>query len=298
MEETPTSHDESFHEDVLRQLYLDARSDEVFWVMLKDQLVSCDLRVRCLADRSFDPLVIDLRSALRDVGSAGATVQELARELGCPERIAVRAIAEILHVLERSADVVRNEAGRFRAARTADWSGLQSSEQMFERRVRYVPRSEQIGPEIPGLTQRKLEERTVAEDLPFWEPPGRADLYDESNLAAAIKRVCRDRAHELLPDVANNQVREESLQRSRLVSAGYRMTGCSVLRPSILPVWILHRCYLFRSSLPGREGWNVQVYRYPRGGEQDGYSQHLERCRQANESFIDSLYASARLIAT
>jgi hypothetical protein len=297
METTPIPRDESLHDDVLGQLFMDAAADEVFWVMLKDQLVSCELRIRCLAERSFDPLVLDIRDALRNAGSAGASAQEVAQGLGCSERMGVRVIAEVLHVLERSGDVVCDDTGRFRAARTSDWSELRSSDQVFERRVRYVPRSEQVGAEIPGLNQQKLEARTIAEDLKFWEPTGGRELYDEANLAAAIKRVCIDRSHEFLPDLANNEVREESLQRSRLVSTGYRMIGCSVVKPSVLPFWILHRCYLFRSRLPGREGWNVRVYRYPRGGQQHGYTQYLERCRQASESLIDSLYASSRRIS-
>jgi hypothetical protein len=272
---------------------VDADVDEVFWVMLKDRLVSCDLRIRCLAERSFDPLVLDISEALHSAGSAGATAQELAQKFGCPERIAIRAIAEVLLVLERSGDVVRNGAHGFRAARTSDWSELRSNEQMFETRVKYVPRSEQIGSDIPGQKQDKLGERKVAEDLQYWEPPDETDLYEPSNLTEAIKRVCIDRAYELLPDVVNNEVRKESLQRSRLVSTGYRVIGCSVLRPSVLPLWILHRCYLFRSSLPGRESWNVRVYRYPRGGEQQGYTQYF---RQAGESVIDSLYACSRRV--
>jgi hypothetical protein len=283
-----------FHDDVLRELFIED-PEEVCWVALKDQVVACDVRLRCLAERSFDPLVLDIREALSKSGRRGFRVDELAAELRCPERIARRVLSEVLHVLCRAGEVVRAEEERFRAAQTREVA-IAPREQVFERSLRYVPRSCQIGPDIPGSDTPRLRGRADEDSLVFWEQSDEERLYGQSSLAAAIRRACHEVNYDLLPDIENNDVRDEALQRSQLVSTGFRMVGCSVINPSPLPYWIIHRCYLFRSHLPGHEGWNIRVYRYPRGGEQHGYTEYFRRRRAEDESIVDSLRDASQLV--
>ena len=277
-----------FHDDVLRELFIED-PEEVFWVPLKDRLVGCYVRFRCLTERSFDPLVLGLREALGNAGMDGLDFDALGEQLGCRERIARRALSEVLHVLDRAGEVIVMQDGKIRAARNAAQAELRSREQVFERSLRYVPRSSQIGPDIPGSDELRLHDRVRADSLVFWEPSDGEDLYKESNLVASIRRACIAVNYDLLPDIENNDVRDEVLQRSQLVSTGLRMVGCSFINPIALPFWIIHRCYLFRSWRPGREGWNIRVYRYPRGGEQHGYTEYFRRQRAGNESIVDSL---------
>jgi hypothetical protein len=286
-------HDASFHSDALRHLLFDAKAKEVLCVMLKDQLVSCDVRVRGLTERSSDPLMVDLQEMVRDAGPNGITVRQIASKSGYFSRFPIRVVAEVLHALERSGKVVRAELDGFRASQIEDKDDQGSIEQVVEKRIRYVPRSGQIGPEIPAMDLDKLAIQTSEQGLRFWEDSNAADLYNDDNLVSSIKRAYIDRRYDILPESTNNNVREEILQRSLLLSTGFRVIGCSVIGLSVLPLWVLHKCYLFRSLLPGREGWNIQVFRYPRGSEQHDYTQYFERRRQEDESIIESIVNSS-----
>jgi hypothetical protein len=282
-----SSASDDLHQDVLQQLLIED-PDEIRWIGLKDQLVSCGLRLRALTRRSFDPLVVDIREHLQ-AAAAPVSLKALGSMLGCPERVGLRVVAEVLHILERTEEVTRDGTGDFTMARVPKYAELRSREQILELRALYVPRSEQLGPDIPRMSEAKFEEHIAQANLPFWDFPDDQELYSPDRLAADIKRVCVRTGQNLLPTIDHNEGRDEDLQRSRLVTTGLRFVGCSVVQPIAVPFWIIHRCYLFRSQISGRHGWNIRVYRYPRGGQQEGYTRHLNDRQRTGSALIEEL---------
>ena len=281
-------HGPDFHTDAFRRLLLDGGVKEVRWVALRDRIVTCDLRIHSLARNSFDPLVMEILEHLRTARQE-ATLEQLGLLIGCSGRAGLRVIAEILHVLRRAGEVVVTTDGRFRAASQSKWSNARAREQVIDTRVRYVPRSDQLGPSISGWRDDDIQVFAGLEGVQWWHPSDEEDLYHEDSLTEGIQRVYSLQNAGKLPPIGDTEDRIEVLQRSQLVSTGLKFIGCSVIRSAPLPFWILHRCYLFRSQAPGREGWNIRVFRYPHGGERHGYTRYFHRLRNTNEDFINRL---------
>jgi hypothetical protein len=160
-------------------------------------------------------------------------------------------------------------------------------EEFIEVVLRYVPRSKQLGPDIPSQREEKLEA------LRWWNPPDEKSQYAYETLARDITTACESyyRRRSVIPGYNEVGGRNEILQRSWLTD-NPRFLGASIIdvsRPE-LNSWIVHRCYLYYPISSNASDPKISVYRYPRGPLQDGYTQYL-RSIQAMPGVLNGLYA-------
>ena len=187
---------------------------------------------------------------------------------------------------------------RFRVAKTSKWGDANFREQTVERQFRYVPRSHQFGPDIPGTTHEKICKIASRQGLRWWQPSDDGELYSPIALQEAIRDACASfyRTGSVLPTVGAQETRDELLQRSQLMSVGSRFLDASAVNCTELPFWILHRCYLYRSHIPGASGWNIVVHRYPRGPQQHGYTQYLNSQCEGDPGVLAGLLSASAAV--
>lgn len=287
------------HADILRRFAASWPPGTIRWVLLKDQLVTCDLRIRLLAE-SFEPLVVKILEYIKLNESCSLSM--IADGLGCTRSASRRVIAEMLHVLLR-AEEVNLQNGEFRCAVSSKVGLFRSLERVIEVRVKFLQRSGEIGVDIPYHSEDAIEKLTYEQRIEWWEPPNGPESHEPESLAKDIERACLRRGRFLIPPIASGYSRWERLQRSQLIVPTDRIIGCAAISPAVTPFWTIRRCYLFKAQTPSEDvdsepqnAWRVHVYRYPQGGEEEGYSLYFDEHASLRSPVIESLVAASKAL--
>jgi hypothetical protein len=189
MKFSPIPESSDIHEQARPELFPDAKAGEILFVALRDRVVDCDLRIHCLAERSVDQLVGEVRALLSNVPE-GLALSELLHRTGCQSRLSSRVVCEVLRVLE-AVDEIHSDTDLVFRAVPRELGATPGQETIFDRRFRYVPRSRQLAPVIPALTGSKLKGVEFEHNLLWWRPPAHdeQDLYAHTKLASEISSI-------------------------------------------------------------------------------------------------------------
>lgn len=278
-----------YHADILERLKgLPNRS--VRWTVLKDQVVGCVLKIRCLDHGSIDPLVIAVREQLSAHGEM--TIGELSAAVNGKGVNSRRVVSEVLRVLER-ANEITTDADRqvFKPTSLSIWADRNVKERTVEKKFNFLPRSHRLEPNIQGVPEAALSKIIAEHKLSWCRLPDEKDIYSNDELGKNIVEACKDyyengpvRIH-----FEESDSRLELLQRSKLMFVEPRFVDADVINARRLPRWAVHRCYVYETRL----SWNALVYSYPRGPEQKGYSEYLSRLIRDNSSARRLLQAAS-----
>ena len=278
------------HNDILDRLK-GVPAHSLRWLVLKDELVDCDLQIRCLDQGSLDPLVVAIREALTQ--QQQMTLKDLCAAVGGCGSHGRRVVSEVLRVLERGKELRTKDQHMFIASDLARWTERTLSERIVEKRFRFLPRSCRFEPKINGITQKRIPNIKDEYRMDWCEFPNETLLYSEMVLSDAILKACREyyknRAVKIYFE--ESDARLELLQRSWLMFADPRFIDASVLKTSKARRWLIHRCYLYKSP-----SWNCLVYSYPDGPEQKPYSDTLNRLICESSLTRDRLLAVSKEI--
>jgi hypothetical protein len=262
------------------------RSKEIRCIALRDRLIDCRLQIHCLAEGSLDPLVV---SIFEQLFNGPVSITSLTSSAGGKGRAGLRAIAQALTALQIAGEVQVEEyqgTTMCKLTNSSTWSRHPSQERIVESAFQYVPRSRHFDRYIPGKYWNDLPE------LCWWNPPDEQELYyPGENLSASIVEACSlyHSNSSVRPNLIAKQPREETLQRSFLLSVELRFLSASLINQNLSDLWNIHRCFLCKSDNKGTDRWSIFVYRYPRGPRQPEYGQYFEQLRQVNPDAVEEL---------
>jgi hypothetical protein len=282
-------------------LYSRTLIDEIRWLPLRDRVVNCEVRVLGLADGALEPFFARVVNQLTRE-SKPLTLDEIASQVGATPRI----IAELLDILKRTNYVSLDcdEHGDYHFSGNQDLKLLQrpSNIQIINGRFRYIPRSNQLDPNIPGTYEYKLDdfiaeriaERSSKLAVPQWKHPDENILYTIPNLKCKIEKAYVELCNSphLSQDFPATNVRQEILQRSKLLIIRFKAIKAEVLTLELTPYYVIHSCFLYRSNAPGSHSWNIEVRYFPFGPKQETYTSYLREVAQ-NEAELDRLVAAS-----
>ncbi len=263
------------------------------WSLLKDQVVSCVMKIHCLDHGSIDPLVIAVREQLTIHGQM--TIKELCDAVNGKGSNGRRVVSEVLRVLERANEVISEGNGHvFKLSPLSIWADRDVKERTVEKRFNFLPRAHRLEPNIQGVPDTQLSKIIAEHKLDWCKLPDEDTNYANDNLAAKIVEACR-LYYENSPvriHFEESDTRLELLQRSKLMFVDPRFIDANVLNSRRLRKWAIHRCYLYKTRL----SWNAVVYSYPRGPEQKGYTDSLNRLLRTNSLALKLLQSVSRTL--
>jgi hypothetical protein len=279
------------HADVLERLRgIPVRS--LRWLVLKDELVQCNLQIRCLDQGSIDPLVVAIREQLGE--QEQMTIEELSAAVGGTGNRARRVVSEVLRVLMKGNEIQSDEDQRlFKISPLSTWSERAPNERVIEKEFRFLPRSNRFEPKIKGVLVKKIPNIKVEHDMDWCDLPDENRLYSEKVLAKGILEACRKyyRNRAVKVYFEETDTRLELLQRSRLMFVDPRFVDASVINSTKSGRWIIHRCYLYETR-----SWNSLVYSYPQGPEQKPYSDSLNALILENPASLHKLRSVSKIL--
>jgi hypothetical protein len=263
------------HDDVRRK-YPDA---EILWVALADRVVHCRVRLQVLIEGSIDPLVLALLGHL-DVAQRPLTLAELCDIVGVRGAGGRRVVAEILHVLRRSVEVVDSPGrdGEPVFQRSRGGLGFSAETHALEADFNYIPRTGLLRRNLKAVNSRTLDM------LPFWEPPDTAVHYEYSALTENIRSASeayyggKGGSRHLKSLGYTEAPREEVLQRSRLLVVYPELLQAEVVnvfwQATSKSAWHIHRAYVVQHAARRDRGWKIEVY-VVGGPPQPRYTRYL-----------------------
>lgn len=279
------------HTDVLERLKGIPRH-ALRWLVLKNQLVQCNLQIRCLDQGSLDPLVVAIREQLAE--HQQMTIDELCAAVGGSGANGRRVVSEVLRVLERGNEVTTDRTQHlFMPSDLSKWTERQLNERIVEKSFSFLPRSDRFEPKIPGIPERKLPNLRAEYNMDWCDLPDENSLYLDNILSTRILEACRlyykNRAVKIYFEESDTRL--ELLQRSRLMFVDPRFLDATVLRSAKSERWVIHRCYLYKTR-----SWNALVYSYPQGPEQRAYSDSLNRLFRDSPEALSALRTASKMV--
>jgi hypothetical protein len=306
---TPRRVDHSYVKD---HLLPEAARLELRWLPLKDRIISCELVIRYLTDRTVDPLTRNILACLPERDDQAIDITQVARAVHVfPNEVGVRVVASILFVL-RQANYVRATGkppqGFWRIGTVDELVGRATTESWYRDllmpQIHFVPRSQQVSKWIPGTSKEDLS-RFFYPDCwapdQWWQSPDEGALYTDTQLSKAI--IAASRANlDLFQINADSQdsayPRIEVLQRSKLMFA--TMQPHSILGVTLKKekkrLYVVHRCYLSCSGSGPKEQWNVHIFRLGTNQGEPAYTQYMRNLIDQHPKTIQYLIAKSKPI--
>jgi hypothetical protein len=279
------------HDGVRHVLERPGVRGEVRFAVLVDQFLRCAVQVHLLRSGTLDPLAATILETLRRLGPMA--FQELCAHIGLTSAAGVRVAAEALHVLERAQGVTI--AGSTIHGHDREWGQSQfltAHEDIF-----FLPASTERRRAMPKeeprrtLDKGKLSEyRATYPDVPVYQPNW-SELYAEEAIETALGKSYSRPFGWTVGSLLDEFNRNEVLQRSRLQSRGDRVIAVAVSASRLTRRCRLHRCYLYRTVVPGGSQWTPLVLQYGTGRVVNSYSALLAAAFKAAPSIFDELYA-------
>jgi hypothetical protein len=278
------------HSDVLERLW-GIPTHPLLWLLIKDQLIECQLQIRALDRGSLDPLVIAIRDQLSEQGEM--TIEGLCAKTGGHGPNARRVISELLRVLEMGKEITTEDGRWFKLSRFAGLTERTLTERIVKRSFDFLPRSRRFEPRIKGIAEKKLPNIKAKHGLDWCKLPEDEHLYSDHFLEGEVLAACetyyQNRPVEIYSE--ENDARLEYLQRSDLAFVDPRFVHAHVLSVHPSDFWVIHKCYLYNTG-----SWNALVYSYPEGPEQRAYTESMKQLIQDHPDALESLLENSTLV--
>jgi hypothetical protein len=278
-----------FYYDDIKRLF--PRGTEFRCIALRDQLIDCRLRIHCLAEGSLDPLVI---SVFEHLSKKPASVQTLTESLNGKGRPGVRTVAQTLIAMEQAGEVeITDDLADpvWSITETSCWRNDWAQEVILEGVFRYLPRSKDFGPYLPGSREQSLPK------LVWWNNPAEVTGLSCSKeaLLPRINEACSlyYSNTSTIPKLATKRPRSEPLQRSSLLSVRLRFLNAEIIDLGKPELWNVHRCVLGRAAGERGDIWKIMVARYPSGPRNYGYEQYFRRLEATNTDVFQDFIKAA-----
>jgi len=219
------------------------------------------------------------------------SLKELTRAVNAEGPNAQRVVSEVLRVLDQSQEITIDDDSKFRLANMTLWAEQDVKERTVEKKFAFLPRAQRLEPKIEGVSNLQIRKIALSEAIDWCTLPDEATIHSKdalsSNIAAASKTYYLNRPLRVYFEESDTRI--ELLQRSQLMFMNPWVVGANLLRAKSLQKWVVHRCYFY-----GTRSWKAAIYSFPRGPEQQGYTDYTNRLIRTDPAALECMLGASR----